>query len=515
MGYDKFATRDGDEIVVTCDSIDTISPYSKFALSRDQDFVDTAKHMDVLDGVKANNVKRLGYAYQHDTVIKMVKRRRCLCALTMGLGKTMVSIGALSYYHNDDSISLIVCPSYLCDNWKKELSFWWSDVEFCTVPSAKKFTSWDDHKGKVTVVSYEIASSIIKKYGTPIDNIILDESHYIKNVKSQRFKKLHVCIRSSRQLFLLTGTPRPNRNEELFAQLHLLYPGVFSEYLVFCRRYCDLKENRWGRIDVGGSSNTLELQFLLSKLCIRLRREDVLDDLPKFRRDKFIISAKVSSNFQKLRDDFVSIIKTSANKDVEFDLKSKIAEMYRLTADVKKPYVLEYIKDNVVGDEKREKIIIFTKHRHMMEDIYALFTPADCIWVDGSLTQKERTKRIDSFLSSDEGSPYTAVLTLGSCSTGLNLVPVSNMIFVEMDWSPSILLQAECRINRIGGASHLNYTYLLCSGTLDDMIFRKNFEKAVTSEMLIDGSSYGDLEMDSVVAVDGYDQEDNKRQKIE
>lgn len=475
--------------------------------------------------VKASAADKAMYKYQRDTVGLMVRKKRCILAFTMGLGKTLTSIATASVFHDEHSYTFVICPSYLVDNWSRELETWWGEIEPVVIKNTKEFDKLvgrtNDKKvvlgltsvGKVVVVSYDLAAKFFgkNKLGFRLDNVIVDESHYLKSHKTKRFTSLSASLKHAKRLYLLTGTPRPNRNEELFSQFSLVYPQIFNNYYVFCKRYCDGHEE-WGRFVAMGSSNEEELQFMMKKLCIRMRSEDVLDDLPEFRRCIVQMASQRNPEFEEKMSQMHGLLNKSSREDVAFELNKVVSELFRMTSELKLPNCLEYIKDNVVNTDDKSKIIIFVKHIHVMESVVGLFPPEHVISIDGGVNTAERTKRIARFLD-PESSEYVAVLTLGSCSTGLNLTPVSKMLFVEMDWSPSILLQAECRINRIGGAKNLCYTYLLCKNTMDEYVFNKNFKKAKDAEFLVDGGvNYGDMEKDTVEKWEG--NSNHKRQKL-
>ena len=61
--------------------------------------------------------------------------------------------------------------------------------------------------------------------------LILDEAHYIKNFKSQRWQTLLTF--SSRRRLLLTGTPLQNSLMELWSLMHFLMPHLFRSQAEF------------------------------------------------------------------------------------------------------------------------------------------------------------------------------------------------------------------------------------------------------------------------------------------
>ena len=70
--------------------------------------------------------------------------------------------------------------------------------------------------------------------------------------------------------------------------------------------------------------------------------------------------------------------------------------------------------------------------------------------------------------------------TIGAMGQGYDgLQEVSHtLIFVDRDWSPEILKQAEDRLNRMGQKKMVNIYYLECQGSFDQHVGRINFNKA-------------------------------------
>jgi hypothetical protein len=97
--------------------------------------------------------------------------------------------------------------------------------------------------------------------------VIMDESQYVKNRDSKRWKRLLPSLRATRNRLLLTGTPMLNRHAELWTQLRLLaYEG---SWMHFVERYCGARMRtirRRGRsirmLDTSGSTRSKELHAL-------------------------------------------------------------------------------------------------------------------------------------------------------------------------------------------------------------------------------------------------------------
>lgn len=442
------------------------------------------------------------YDYQQETVYKMFQRKRGLVCLDMGCGKSIISLALVDLSRSTSAASLsaslsaslwVICPSYLKENWKHEIYKWFGEsMKTVIVNKLDQVIS-----NGINIISYTMAAKLMPLMPDKFNfqTIILDESHSIKSKDTKRYKALHKILQSCEYLYLLTGTPKPNRVKELFTQLNVLFPKTFTSYWVFTKRYCNGHTNRFKIYDDNGESMMDELQFLLSKCMIRKRREDVLDSLPDIIREKIRLEPKTKNKeMTKLMKQFQTL---DDSKDNTFRAQSLISEMFRLTCQIKTEYVLEYLKNNCIMTE--EKTILFCKHRSMLVAITDMLKTEKIqhIWVDGSVNTAVRMDRIQTFLT--DPKCRFAVLSLGTCSTGLNLVPIKRMIFCELNWTAAELMQAECRINRIGCDKHLHYIYLICKHTLDELVLNKVLKKAKMDNKLIDAEKdYGDLKFEPV-----------------
>ncbi len=64
-----------------------------------------------------------------------------------------------------------------------------------------------------------------------------------------------------------------------------------------------------------------------------------------------------------------------------------------------------------------------------------------------------------------------AILSITAMGVGFTLHASSNIIFAEMYWTPSVMLQAEDRAHRIGQKNSVNCHYLLGEYTFDEQLF--------------------------------------------
>lgn len=135
---------------------------------------------------------------------------------------------------------------------------------------------------------------------------ILDEAHYIKNFKSQRWQML-LNFNSQRRL-LLTGTPLQNDLMELWSLMHFLMPNLFDSY----NEFKDWFVNPLTGMAEGTQEYNQELVQRLHKILrpflLRRLKADVEKQLPSKR--EIIRYCRLSKRQRFLYEEFMSLNKT-------------------------------------------------------------------------------------------------------------------------------------------------------------------------------------------------------------
>lgn len=58
-------------------------------------------------------------------------------------------------------------------------------------------------------------------------------------------------------------------------------------------------------------------------------------------------------------------------------------------------------------------------------------------------------------------------MSIRACGVAVNLTASSTVFFIELDWTPSNLLQAEDRCHRFGQTNQVDVTYFMLRNSLD------------------------------------------------
>uniref|UniRef100_A0AAY4C7P2 SWI/SNF-related matrix-associated actin-dependent regulator of chromatin subfamily A-like protein 1 n=1 Tax=Denticeps clupeoides TaxID=299321 RepID=A0AAY4C7P2_9TELE len=419
--------------------------------------------------------------FQRDGVNFAVSRGgRLLLADDMGLGKTVQAICIAAYYRKEWPL-LVVAPSSVRFTWAEAFRRWLPSVQPDSVNVV--VTGKDRLRGGlVNIISYDLLSKMDKqRTAEPFNVLIMDESHFLKNMKTARCKAALPLLKVAKRVILLSGTPAMSRPAELYTQILAVCPTLFPRFHDFGGRYCDAKQLPWGW-DYSGSSNLGELKLLLEEsLMLRRLKSEVLSQLPSKQRKVVTITTDGINARTKaaLSAAAKELTKGHRNKMKE---KEALLIFYNHTAEAKIMAIVEYILDML--ECGREKFLVFAHHRMVLDRVTKELGEKGVshIRIDGSTSSAERQQLCDRFQFSEKSC--VAVLSITAANMGLTLHSANLVIFAELFWNPGVLIQAEDRVHRIGQTSSVDIHYLVAKGTADDHLWSitEMFQQSFTED---------------------------------
>jgi SNF2 family DNA or RNA helicase len=356
-----------------------------------------------------------------------------LLADEMGIGKTAQALAAAEALSPAGSM-LVVCPAIVKPQWHTQQQRW--------APSLT-----------VHAHSYEGFTKLMKA-GTPCgyDALVVDEGHYASNPKSQRSKALASWRAANPRtpLLMLTGTPMTAEPRDLWHPLNLIWPGRFGTQWQFEKRYCDgrfveiphVEKSVW---DASGCSRAEELATRLARLMLRRTKAGVALELPP--RTRNIVEVEIPERARK------ALARAAAAIDGRQGVSSLLSNI--------EEYKIEHARQ--LAEDARangERVVLLTTRKATAE---ALGRQLGAPYATGDDDVAKRRALL-------EGAPV-AVATLYSVSTGVDyLSGFSTLIMVGLDWLPSVILQGEARVHRIGQTQPVTIHYLIGRGTLDEVV---------------------------------------------
>jgi SWI/SNF-related matrix-associated actin-dependent regulator of chromatin subfamily A-like protein 1 len=466
------------------------------------------------------------FPYQIEGVQRLVNSKRLLLGDEMGLGKTVQCIFAINQLCNLDSRILIVCPKSLLGVWKNELNAWLDlplNPQFATPQQVPEL-----HSGSITIINYDLCHKHRPKLNdVTFDVLICDEAHYLKNKDAMRTKAILGDDKypgvSCHHLWLLTGTPVLNRPSELYPILRAINPSEFGSFKTYAERYCDpkkVKDSRGNyRTDYSGAKNLGELSNRLAPFMLRRYKADVLKQLPpKFRSCKCLLD---SGEADLERDRIKSILMERSGYVDEYDdtlileefgsqasslmkylgrdfnlndpkmrneIMGLIATVRRETAMSKVDAAVEILENIILS----EKVVVFAHHRDVIQKLVDTFGKR-AVCVMGGMNNEERLNAVYGFQTDPNIRMFVG--SIRAAGVGLTLTASSRVVFLELDWSPAVMSQAEDRCHRIGAAESIQIEYFVFQNTIDEWIARS----LMTKQANIDRILPNNVEIDETV----------------
>ena len=439
--------------------------------------------------------------FQRAGIFYALNRRGTLIGDEMGLGKTVQAIGVVNMLAGAIRV-LIVCPASLRLNWRAEWRRWHTGalrpILLDTWPMGM-FGLEASTKNQALIVSYDS----VQKWHPMIaavawDVLICDEAHLVRSEAARRTKALFggkykgrtfEPIRARRKLFL-TGTGIVNHAVDLWPLVKALDPeGLGASRVDFMQRY-------------GGNMQLAELHLRLrTRIMVRRLKDDVLADLPAKRREIVLLDVPDHAGILAAERQAISMAQAIVEKTraeiaglphAEQVMKlrqgrslalSEIARVRKETALKKLPQAVEHIHD-ILGNV--DKAVIFAYHHDVSDALTASFARI-CVSLDGRTSEEGREAAVRRF-QQDRGVRLF-VGGIRAAGLGLTLTAASTVVFVELDWTPAAMAQAEDRLHRIGQKSAVLVQHLVIDGSIDAKMAHIIIGKQAVMDAALDGGS--------------------------
>lgn len=452
------------------------------------------------------------YGFQKAGVKYALEKKRVLIADEMGLGKTVQALVTVELA--DAYPAVVVVPAAVKFNWEKEVAKWLPHRS--SVVLSGRTVPWDvEIDADFVVINYDVLApwaDTLKKLEPKA--AIFDESHYLKNSRTQRTKAATVLSKDVEYRIALTGTPVLNRPKELPSQLRVIgwLKILFGSTWAFMQKFTQASNDGFGWKFEGGR-NLEELNRTLREHCyVRRLKKDVLTDLPAKIYDDVVVDITNRSDYMAAERDVGQWLADRSVENQEFlesieDLTKeeqvlatrrlhtdtrwksgqakalvRITTLKQLAAKGKMKTALEWIEDFIEGGEK---LVVFAWHREIVEKVARHFqTP---FMIHGDVPPKKRVEICTEFGKPDTHKILVANMQAGG--TGLDGMQgsCSNALFLELGWNPASHSQPEDRLHRIGQRDSVTSHYMLAKGTIDELIFKLLMKKAV----LVDATTEG------------------------
>ena len=408
--------------------------------------------------------------YQKDIVNKALNHEGYGIFMDTGTGKTVCALEIAKHLGK----TLVLCPLSVIETaWIDDCHKFYPDLKIvnCWGENRKQRYKALETNSDVYVMNYE--SFKILKNGIAKMNfkcMIVDESSAMKNMTAQITSEILSMIDVVPRRYVLSGTPNPNSNLELFPQMKFVLPDLFgSSFYGWQATYFhqDMADpHKWYQTQ----EDKERLFSRLSEGSVFLKKEECID-LPQkiFQIREYTMCKKQEEYYM----DMINNIRDHINQWSKFEFTAKLMKLREIlsgfiinkdgTISGFKSSKTEVLKQTIeeIGDEP---IIVWCQFQYEIETLAKEF--------DGvALTSKtkDRNQIIRDFKDSKIHLLFTHPKLLGK---GLTFTNCTYNIYYSVSFSYEEFAQSQDRIHRIGQDNRCTYIILQAKNTIDETIYK-------------------------------------------
>ena len=269
-----------------------------------------------------------------------------------------------------------------------------------------------------------------------VGTLIIDEAHYLQARESKRVQAVALLAPRAKKVLGLTGTPVWNRPMSLWQVLALLTPGAWGTKHVFGVRYAGGQPGAYGWT-FDGISHDEELRARLGYMTARLTWSDVAPDLPPTTRvlEPVALTAAQYTALEAaaMKD---NLARSRPNAGAYFAGFRQRAGMIKVKAAIEMA---------MQAAEDGHKVVLWAWHNKVLDKIeQELGSRGSSYWrLRSSMPVALREEHIAGFR--DWRAAGFLVASIGVGREALDLSCADYAIFVELDWTPAMIYQAEMR----------------------------------------------------------------------
>ncbi len=421
----------------------------------------------------------------------------------MGLGKTLQTIAHLAAEKaagRMDRPSLVIAPTSLVGNWKREIKKFAPHLSVLVQYGPKRHRHWGelvDHD--IVITTYPLLVRDQELFAErAFHYLILDEAQTIKNTRSLAHRAVKRV--PSRHRLCLTGTPVENNLEELWALFDFLTPGLLGDAERFRSSF---------RIPIERDGKTKRLEALRQRVApyiLRRMKDTVAKDLPP--KTEIVRPVELDGAQRELYES----IRVAAHANVRRTIRKKgmaastitildalmklrqvccdprlvrVQSAHEVKESAKYAMLFELLATQL---EQGRRALIFSQFTTMLELISAGLQERSIRHVSLTGSTPDRQKMCDIF---ESGAVDVFLISLKAGGTGLNLTSADTVIHYDPWWNPAAQAQATDRAYRIGQTKPVFVYNLIVAGSVEERMLRLQRKKRHLADSILGQASEG------------------------
>lgn len=406
-----------------------------------------------------------------------------------GLGKTAIAVAAADRTGADQVVAVVPAP--LLRTWEREIKKWGvGDTSTAIVHGGEP--DWEVVRASRWIVTtWDIVGRHQEWFRGSWPLWVFDESVVAKSRRSQRSMGVRGGSRREKtkadgtvvpgrrwenlrhgidRVWLLSGSPTTKNDDDLWAQLSLVWPRAFPSYWRFAEWYCVLEENRWSpvgrsvvatRRDRSAVSDNADL--------IHVVNPDM--GLPEYIPEVIdvTLTKKQQRAYRSMTREFVALLDSGQQVDAD----TRMGQLQKLQQIVSywdgQSAKHDVVADIVTSADYPGPYLVWT---HWREGALALAERLRGLGLavghaHGDMSSKKKDEVIESYKAGDLD---VLVLNLMVGKFGHTLVGTKTVIYVDKTWNADDYFQSYWRVRRLGLEHQPILVTLRAPGTVDELL---------------------------------------------
>lgn len=427
----------------------------------------------------------------------------------MGLGKTMQTLTLILHLKQSGQLkkpALIVCPTSLAGNWRREAEQFTPSLRVLVIHGSQRealFKSIGRHD--LVITTYPLLMRDQVRYQKQAFTVIAaDEAQTIKNVTTKAAQAIRTL--NAQMRVCLTGTPMENHLGELWALMDFALPGLLGGHESFRKLFRQPIEND------NDHTRREELARRTAPFMIRRTKAEVVKELPPKTEILQYVTLEGSQRqlYESIRISMEARIreivkkKGMARSQIEFlDALLKLRQVCidpRLVkldsaSAVKEHAKLDWLRENVPQMlEEGRRILVFSQFTEALALVEDWLKEEKIPFAKLTGKTRKREEAVEAFQS---GEASLFLISLKAGGSGLNLTAADVVIHIDPWWNPAVENQATDRAYRIGQDKPVFVYKLVAEGTIEERIQEMQNRKQALANALFDDAAAAVLPSDA------------------
>ena len=398
----------------------------------------------------------------------------------MGLGKTVQTLAHILAEKAVGRLAapaLVVCPTSLVANWRREAERFVPDLRVLTLHGgdrAQRFAAIPE--ADLVLTTYALLPRDAETL-LPIEwaLAVLDEAQAIKNPASKA-AQLAARLKAGHRL-CLTGTPIENHLGELWSQMSFLVPGLLGDRQRFTRVFrTPIEKQR-------DAARTLVLTRRIRPFLLRRTKGEVESQLPP--KTEILQPVELTGE----QRDLYETVRLAMHERVKREVAAKgfarsqivildallklrqvccdprlvkLAVARRVTGSAKLAQLMAMLPELI---EDGRRVLLFSQFTSMLDLIRAEVERRGLPFVELRGDTTDRAAPVERF---QQGQVPLFLISLKAGGVGLNLTAADTVILYDPWWNPAVEAQAMDRAHRIGQDKPVFVYKLITEGTIEE-----------------------------------------------